>query len=216
LGEKWGTIPNPEVKERVVRIAQFREKELFRLSWTVVLQGIKYIKEYSNIPFRCILAGDGPGKPNLLQFIEDNALERYVDLAGTMKQEKLGQYYLFADVFASRPVVLLEAMAVRCPVIAVRSSGIEDVIQNGYNGFKTEPDIAVWAQRIITLMKNPQVLHEMSENAFLFSRKFSEESIAVRVAKLYIKILRELKEINNACPPAKVFTVKAPGLDEED
>ncbi len=181
-----------------------------------MLQGIKYIKEYSDIPSRCIFAGDCQGKPNLLQFIEDNALERYVDLAGTMKQEKLGQYYLFADIFASRPVVLLEAMAVRCPVIAVRSSGIEDVIQNGYNGFKTEPDIAVWAQRIITLMKNPQVLHEMSENAFLFSQKFSEESIAARVAKLYIKILRELKEINNACPPAKAFTVKAPGVDEED
>ncbi|HDH50819.1 MAG TPA: glycosyltransferase, partial [Nitrospirae bacterium] len=171
-----------------------KEKNLYFL-----LEGIKYIKEHSDIPFRFILAGDGPEKSNLLRFIENNALAQHVTLDFSLNQDKLIQYYLFADIFLfasqseTQGMVLLEAMAGHCPVIAVRSGGTEDVIHNGYNGFKTEPDIAVWAEKIITLMKNPDVLHEMSENAFSFSLKFSEESIAVKVAKLYMKVLKRLK-----------------------
>ena len=175
-----------------------KEKNLYFL-----LKGIKYIKEHTDISFRCIIAGDGPEKSNLLQFIENNALAQYVTLDLSLNQDELSQYYLFSDIFIfasqseTQGMVLLEAMAGHCPVIAVRSSGIEDMIRNGYNGFKTEPDIAVWAEKIITLMKNPRKLHEMSENAFSFSRKFSEESIAVKIAKLYIKVLERLK--HNDC-----------------
>ncbi|GBD95381.1 MAG TPA: glycosyltransferase [Nitrospirae bacterium] len=175
-----------------------KEKNLYFL-----LEGIKYIKEHSDIPFRCIIAGDGPEKSNLLQFIENNALAQHVTLASSLTQDKLSQYYLFSDIFIfasqseTQGMVLLEAMAGRCPVIAVRSSGIEDVIHNGINGFKTVPDISIWSKKIISLMHNPQLLHKMSENAFSFSQKFSEESIAAKVAKLYIKVLRRLK--HNDC-----------------
>ena len=184
-------------KDEIVLLSVSRltkEKNLYFL-----LKGIKYIKEHLDIPFRCIIAGDGPEKSNLLKFIENNALAQDVTLDLSLNQDKLSQYYLFSDIFIfasqseTQGMVLLEAMAGHCPVVAVRSSGIEDVIHNGINGFKTVPDIAVWSKKIISLMHNPQLLHKMSENAFSFSQKFSEEAIAAKVAGLYIKVLRRLK-----------------------
>ena len=93
-------------------------------------------------------------------------------------------------------MVVLEAMAGRCPAVAIRASGIDDVIINGYNGYKTKSDIAAWAKKVIYLMENPEKLEKMSQNAYDFSRKFSIESVAERSLKVYSKAIQTPKNFN--------------------
>jgi len=45
-------------------------------------------------------------------------------------------------------MVLLEAMAGKCPVVCVRSSGTDDVVVDAYNGFKTLQDAEQWAGKV--------------------------------------------------------------------
>ncbi len=59
--------------------------------------------------------------------------------------QELGSAFASADafIFPSRTetlgLVLLEAMAAGCPVVAARSGGIPDIVTDGVNGYLFEP-----------------------------------------------------------------------------
>lgn len=90
---------------------------------------------------RLALVGDGPHR---------SALEKYfagtpTHFVGYLKGKELGSAYASADafIFPSRTetlgLVLLEAMAAGCPVVAARSGGIPDIVTDGVNGYLFEP-----------------------------------------------------------------------------
>ncbi|MTI81116.1 MAG: glycosyltransferase [Firmicutes bacterium] len=175
-----------------------KEKNIYFL-----LKAIKYIKENTDISFRCIIIGNGPEKDNILQFIKDESLEDTVSLLGSIPPEDIPKYYMVSDIFVfsslseTQGMVLLEAMAGGDPVVAVRSSGIDDIIQDNYNGFKTKEEIDDLAQKVILLMENQYLLKEMSANAYGFSERFSLDKMAERVEKAYYKSIKEKKIYNS-------------------
>jgi len=67
-------------------------------------------------------------------------------------------------------LVLLEAMAGENPVVAVRSSGIDDIIINEYNGYKTSENINDWALKIKYILENSSLHNELSKNAYKYSK----------------------------------------------
>jgi len=166
-----------------------------------LLEGAKYIKEHTNIPFKLIIIGEGPERENLLKTIETGNLKDIVILIGEVSPREVYKYYVFSDIFVfasqseTQGMVLLEAMAGHCPVVAVRSSGIDDIISNYYNGFKTKADVQVWAERIVNLMKNPDRRTEMSKNAYAFSESFSIEQMAECATKVYFRAIENKKAI---------------------
>jgi len=111
-----------------------------RLSAEKEIERIKPILE--GIPeARLALVGDGPHR---------EALERHFAgtntyFVGYLTGTDLGSAFASADafVFPSRTetlgLVLLEAMAAGCPVVAARSGGIPDIVTDGVNGYLFEP-----------------------------------------------------------------------------
>jgi glycosyltransferase involved in cell wall biosynthesis len=87
-------------------------------------------------------------------------------------------------------MVLLEAMAGYNPVVAVKSSGIDDVIENDYNGYKTEEDIEKWSSRIEELLNNSDKFKQSSQNARKIAESYSIEEMGAKAEKLYYKILQ--------------------------
>lgn len=166
---------------------------------TFLLEGIKYVKLYVKTPFKCIIIGDGPEKEILLNIIKKEGLTDTVELVGSMDPERVCMYYTASDIFVfssqseTQGMVLLEAMAGGCPVVAVRSSGVNDVIINGYNGFKTKADMNLWAEKLIYLMENPKILEEISLNARDFSNKFSLDQMAKITVEVYNAALHHKK-----------------------
>lgn len=162
-----------------------------------LLDGINYIAKHTEIPFQCLIAGNGPEKENLLLFIKNNGLEEKIILLGAIPPTEISKYFMLADIFIfaskseTQGMVLLEAMAGKTPVVAVRSSGIDDVIENGLNGFKTEENIEKWAEKVIYLMKNKKEMKQLSINAFHFSQNYSSELIAEKISRIYHKIIIE-------------------------
>ncbi|WP_320046585.1 glycosyltransferase [uncultured Ilyobacter sp.] len=168
-----------------------KEKNIYFL-----LEGIKYIKENSNILFKVIIIGDGPERLKLEKTIKEKGLENIVELVGLVKSDQISKYYLASDIFIfsskseTQGMVILEAMSAGCPPVAIRSSGIDDVIFDGKNGFKTKADIKEWSKKVISLMESPDKLENMSKNAYEFSRKFTKETLAERVEKEYQKAIK--------------------------
>ena len=90
---------------------------------------------------RLALVGDGPYREELEKHFADTPTHFVGYLAG----EELASAYASADAFIvpSRTetlgLVLLEAMAAGCPVVAARSGGIPDIVTDGVNGYMFDP-----------------------------------------------------------------------------
>lgn len=91
---------------------------------------------------RLALVGDGPYRQELEKIFADTP----AFFAGYMTGKTLGSAFASADafVFPSRTetlgLVLLEAMAAGCPVIAANAGGIPDIVTDGVNGHLFDPE----------------------------------------------------------------------------
>jgi glycosyltransferase involved in cell wall biosynthesis len=91
---------------------------------------------------RLAIVGDGPSREALqAHFADTNTY-----FVGYLQGLELASAFASADafVFPSRTetlgLVLLEAMAAGCPVVAARSGGIPDIVTDGVNGYLFEPN----------------------------------------------------------------------------
>jgi len=168
-----------------------KEKNLYFL-----LKGIKRLKEKSDLNFKLIIIGSGSEKENIEQYIKKNNLENYIELIGVVDFREMAKYYLASDLFVfastteTQGMVLLEAMAGNNPVVALKSSGIDDVINNGYNGYKTEADIDKWSSKIEELLINREKYEESAKNAREMAENYSIAEMAKKAEKLYYKIMQ--------------------------
>ncbi|MBW1645417.1 MAG: glycosyltransferase [Deltaproteobacteria bacterium] len=162
------------------------------------LEGIDRLRQVTTIPFRCVIAGDGPERDKMTARIAELGLQEEVRLLGNVPPAEIALYYQAADlfVFASQAetqgLVVLEAMAGGCPVVAVAASGVADVIRNGRNGFATEATVAAWSARIAELLADDARRRQLASQAREDARQYSLEAMAAQVVSLYGQV-RQLK-----------------------
>lgn len=90
---------------------------------------------------RLAIIGDGPMRGELERQFRDTPTY----FAGYLRGEPLAQAFASADLFVmpseteTLGLVLLEAMASGCPVVACRAGGIPDAVEDGVTGFLYDP-----------------------------------------------------------------------------
>lgn len=162
-----------------------------RLSAEKEIDRIKPVLE--SIPdARLALVGDGPYREELEQHFEGTPTHFVGYLAG----EELGAAYASADafIFPSRTetlgLVLLEAMAAGCPVIAADAGGIPDIVTNGVNGFMFDPADqkgAITATQKLLGMKAEREL--LRQNARVEAERWGWEGATRQLERFYIEVL---------------------------
>ncbi|MEM9923133.1 MAG: glycosyltransferase family 1 protein [Cyanobacteria bacterium P01_D01_bin.50] len=139
-----------------------------RLSAEKEIERIKPILE--GIPeARLALVGDGPHR----EFLEKHFQGTNTYFVGYLTGTDLASAFASADafVFPSRTetlgLVLLEAMAAGCPVVAARSGGIPDIVTDGVNGYLFEPksDDAGAIAATLRLLEEKQEREVIRQNA---------------------------------------------------
>lgn len=90
---------------------------------------------------RLAIVGDGPVRHELEKHFRGTATH----FMGYLRGEALAAAYASADLFVlpskteTLGLVLLEAMASGCPVVACRAGGVPDAVENGVTGYLFEP-----------------------------------------------------------------------------
>ncbi len=90
---------------------------------------------------RLAIVGDGPLRHNLERHFKNTP----TFFTGYLHGEPLASAYASADLFVlpseteTLGLVLLEAMASGCPVVACRAGGVPDAVEDGETGFLFEP-----------------------------------------------------------------------------
>ena len=93
------------------------------------------------LQFELILVGSGELRAKLESVIREYALEHYVQLTGAVSTERLREEILRARAvvlpsFAEGlPMVIMEAMALRRPVLTTYVAGIPELVRPGENGW---------------------------------------------------------------------------------
>lgn len=156
-----------------------------------LLKGLQAFKERKGDCFKLLLIGDGGCRQALKEETIRLGLEQNVLFCGNLPHHQLRNYYracdafLFASTSETQGIVILEAMAAGLPVIAVRASGIRDVVVDGRNGYLSEEEVYAWAERLSWLTDREDITREMQRNAIEDASRFLSSNIAQRVQNYY-------------------------------
>ncbi|WP_417543760.1 glycosyltransferase [Marinobacter sp.] len=160
-----------------------------------MIEAISALRQRTNKPFHVLVIGDGHQKDRLQNKIQELDLETCITLAGAVPPDdmavwyRLGDAFLFASKSETQGMVILEAMAAGLPVVAVRSSGIDDVIRHGFNGFKTPERQDQWCAKVKHLLEDDDLRNTLSAQALAFAKDFSVEQFASDVREIYATTL---------------------------
>lgn len=188
LRDKHGITRDERVLVSVSRLS--REKNI-----DFLISALDELRRRSDRPFRCLIIGDGDERQRLQERIDSLGLTDVITLVGAVPPEAMARYYQLGDafVFASKSetqgMVILEAMAAGLPVVAVRSSGIDDVVDHESNGFKTPENIERWTTAIRRLIEDHSLRATMAERAVSTARRHAIDHFARDVADSYRQIL---------------------------
>lgn len=125
----------------------------------------------NGMPIKVLIAGDGPLEESLRKQVAVSSLERQVAFLGLRKDIALLLNLADLVVLPSRweglPMILLEAMAARRPIIAAKVGGVPEVVQHGLNGWLVPPeDPIALAKGMDVLIKSPGLRRRLGDNAF--------------------------------------------------
>lgn len=138
---------------------------------------------------KLLLAGSDPkGYSNeIKEIVEKLGLENNVEVMGFCSTPF--EFLNSLDVFASASftegfgIVLLEAMSMKCPIVASDIYPLNYIVQNGVTGILAESgNCTVFADAIVELLENPQKRRAMGEAGY--KRCMEEFSLSVSLGKL--------------------------------
>jgi len=167
-----------------------------------MIEAIDRLRQESDVPFRFLMIGDGHQRDRLQKKIDSLELGSHFTLVGAVQPEEmalwynLGDAFLFASKSETQGMVILEAMSAGLPVVAVRSSGIEDVVRDGLNGYKTPENQARWIEKAQRLLEDDKLRSELSDKARAFAEDYSIEQFARDVRGIYATSLAAREKRN--------------------
>jgi glycosyltransferase involved in cell wall biosynthesis len=97
----------------------------------------------------------------------------------------------YLSVVASRfevsPMVVLEALAHGCPLVATNTGGIPEIVTDGVNGLLCEPgNPAAMAARITLLLENPAMAAELGDRGWRDAvTRYHPDTIAAMTAAFH-------------------------------
>ncbi len=128
----------------------------------------KIAAEIPNV--KLLLAGDGPLRPEIEDFINANNLDRQVILAGFRDDPErliaLADLCLLCSMREGLPRVVVQYLAGGKPCVAADLPGLDEVLRNGENGVVTPPnDLAALAEAAVVLLADRQKLAHLAAGA---------------------------------------------------
>lgn len=145
---------------------------------------------------RFLVVGSGPAEADLKQIFAKRGLGDRLVLAGSQSGGNLQDAYKAMDVFVfsskseTQGLVIAEAMAAGLPVVAVRASGVREVVRPGVNGVMVAVNapIAEFARELGRLAGSRTQRQAFQRAALATAAEFSRERCAEQALAYYDEI----------------------------
>ncbi len=138
-----------------------------------------------------VIAGEGPLEQDLRNEAEGLGLGGRVKFIGPRVDVpellQVFDLYVLPSLWEGLPMVLLEAMAAGCPIVATGVGGVPSAIEDGVNGLLVPPrDPAALAHAIVRVLGDETLRRRMGQaGKQVFGERFSAEKMTRRYEQLY-------------------------------
>ncbi|MGB4659293.1 MAG: glycosyltransferase, partial [Mobilitalea sp.] len=149
-----------------------------------------YMKTRENVKF--VIVGSGPALEKLENMVDQlNLTEKFV-FTGSQPWDNIGLFYRLGDVFVSasnsetQGLTYIEAMASGLPIVAKEDKCLEDILEEGHNGYSFTDREGLYRglDQILFLDKST----DYSKNSIQKVQKYSAEEFAFQVEKVYQQV----------------------------
>jgi len=153
----------------------------------------KIKQRYDDIKF--MIVGDGAVKKDLKKMAEEFGIKNNVIFTGLVDRTEIVGLYQASDIFIfaskteTQGLVAVEAMAAGNPVVAIKASGIEDMVKNNEDGFLTPESEEEFSESVLKIVNNKNLREKMSAQAKINSERFSIEPWIEKIVELYRKLV---------------------------
>jgi len=147
---------------------------------------------------KIVLLGDGPEMKKLTKLVHQNNLDSNIEFKGWIDRNDIPNHLSDASIGIgplkqttvtenALPIKVLEYMASSLPMIAKSGTLPDDVLKNNENGYFVE-NYSELSEKIILLLKNPELVEKMGKNSLNMVQKFSWEKIVRSIIDIYNKL----------------------------
>ena len=152
------------------------------------------IKSVKNVEF--LVVGDGPQKINLEKLVQKLGLKKYVTFLGY--REDIPAILASLDLLVHPstghegvPQIILQALAMKKPVIATKVGSIPEVIKNNYTGILIDPaNSSQLSKAIIFLLQNQDLASSLGEKGRkLVETRYSFSRMLDCIEQIYQKLI---------------------------
>lgn len=190
LRNKYNIPPENKILLFVGRLTREKNLEYLIKAFTLVK------KEMANTTL--VLTAQGPLEDELKQLTKDLGMKLDIDVIFTGAQpfDTLVDIYYSSDLFVfssmteTQGLVLIEAMAAGLPVVALRASGVQDMVDNGIDGILTNGDMGEFSQAIIDILSDEKLYQYYKGNALQKANSLSSSNMAIKLERVYEQLLR--------------------------
>ncbi|MGQ9618626.1 MAG: glycosyltransferase family 4 protein [Candidatus Aminicenantia bacterium] len=161
-----------------------------------LIQSAKILKE-KGAELEILIIGDGELKDFLISKTKELGIEDMVKFLGFRKDIpyllKAIDLFVLSSYLEGLCTSLLDAMASKLPIVATRTGGIPEAVEDGVNGILVPPrDPSALAEAIYKLYKNRELLNDLGEKGYeRVKNMFSVERMVENTINLYNKLLKE-------------------------
>jgi phosphatidylinositol alpha-mannosyltransferase len=154
----------------------------------------------------CRLTVIGTEREEVLRYVADPELLRFMDIRGRVSREELWAELHKADLLCapslsgeSFGMVLTEAFAAGTPVIASAIAGYNDVVSDGVDGLLVPAgDPQRLAEELQRVHYEPERLHQMGEAARRSAQRYAWPRVADQVTAVYERAIEVPKPVRTA------------------
>ncbi len=181
----------PEDKPMVLTIGRFAHQ---KSPGIFIVAAKKVLAQRKDVFF--VMVGDGPLLSQVKEKVVREGLQRSIPILAWRPDAKeiiaACDVYVLSSLWEGLPYTVLEAMALRKPVVATAARGTRDVVREGVNGFLVSfQDPETMAHRILKLLHDGELAKRMGEaGRAMVEKEFLLEPKIQKTASLYLELLK--------------------------
>ena len=145
-----------------------------------------------------LIAGEGPALPHLKRIAQRLRLEANVQFVGYLDRAnalldcfRAGDVFVLASRTETQGLVLLEAMALGVPVVAIAEMGAIDILEAGEGALVAPPDEQAFAGAVCLLLDSPSLRWRLGAEGRRFAANWDAAPQAQRLVDFYAGVLRK-------------------------
>lgn len=150
------------------------------------------------------LNSEDPFHTKIYELINRLRLENNIIFSGFFGYKEIPKLYSIADLLIlpsleeAQPLVLLEAMAARVPIVTTSLDPIKEVIKDGENGMLVRPkNSEEISKAAIKIMKDNKLTQRLVQKGYkTVKERFSKDKVMPKILKIYIQEICKYFKVN--------------------